>query len=184
MVHKAKTTFILKTAYYQLQMYIYTMIRQQSDFKTYPDNLFISFIINFHWSNDFFNVAKNHIQMLIISLQSQIPNHIMRTIFAIGRVSSNFILKMHKKLPQPPPTPHTYTQPNPDPYCHQGQMTPCYRRMLFKVHIFFNRIGSYKIINLDKIYFWETQANWLNLISLAYSYGTELVGAQAAQFRT
>ena len=37
--------------------------------RTYPNNLLISFIINFYSSHNFFNITKNHIQVLIISLK-------------------------------------------------------------------------------------------------------------------
>lgn len=41
---------------------------------TYPHNFFVCLIIDFHCSNNFFNITKNHIKMLIISLQIQIEN--------------------------------------------------------------------------------------------------------------
>ena len=39
---------------------------------TYPDNFFICLIINFNSCNNFFNITKNHIKMLIISLEIEI----------------------------------------------------------------------------------------------------------------
>lgn len=37
----------------------------------YSNNLFISFIINLYSSNDFLNIPKYHVQMLIVSLETQ-----------------------------------------------------------------------------------------------------------------
>lgn len=97
-------------------MHIHNDKTTETEFVTYPDNLFVSFIVNFHRSNDFFDVTKNHIQMLIISLQSKNFDYKKRTTFAIGRVISNLMeLQMHKKLTKP-------SHPNLNPYCHQDQM--------------------------------------------------------------